>query len=187
MVLRAASDCVFAGIKGGVPADNDTPTGLAGAETGDPSCPFPCSHVLDHISPIFSQIQLTKDQLAGDWDFFKKQPGANTCSSSRLERPPLGGVLCPSFTHYRIKLTNYVQTSCGCGPNHGTGSGVCTPGEMNIDYWCMSELELFDAQLRPIDTSSVVATADSRLCDSTAGTTPEHCENWDPAGESKRP
>lgn len=155
MELRAASDCVFAGIKGGVPADSDTPTGLAGAETGD-------------------------------WDFFTKQPGSNTCSSSRLEIPPLGGVLCPSFTHYRIKLTNYVQTSCGCGPNHGTGSGVCTPGEMNIDYWCMSELELFDAQLRPIDTSSVVATADSRLCDSTAGTTPEHCENWDPAGESKR-
>eukprot|EP01043_Picozoa_sp_COSAG02_P069347 COSAG02_NODE_11844_length_1643_cov_2.293394_3_plen_35_part_01 len=35
----------------------------------------------------------------------------------------------------------------------------------------MSELELFDERLHPIDTTSVVATADSTLCDSTAGTT----------------
>ena len=49
-----------------------------------------------------------------------------------------------------------------------------------FSYWCMSELELFDERLRPIDTTSVVATADSTLCDSTAGTTPAHCENWDP-------
>jgi hypothetical protein len=151
-----------------------------------------------------------------DWDFYNKVPGANSCVTG-VTPPPMNGILCPAFTHFRIKLTNYIQTSCGCGaknapfapfcaksdhfyqdrlgtnigkalkkrcvfagPNHGTGSGTCTPGNMDIDYWCMSEMELFDERLRPIDTTSVVATADSNLCDSTAGITPAHCENWDP-------
>ena len=112
-----------------------------------------------------------------DWDYYNKEPGANSCAPTAR---PMGSILCQSFSYYRIKLTNYIQTSCGCGPNHGTGSGTCTPGNMDIDYWCMSELELFDAQLRPIDTTSVVATADSTLCESTAGHIPDHCENWDP-------